>query len=108
MKEIKLTVFKKLLEWGEIQAGKLADTPLFNNLMLDSPTSALVGFQDEEQLNQIREERNALMLALDVRESEEQWVQYQYEETQIKLDLADMLLDFLATETVQILQTLLN
>ena len=40
------------------------------------------------------------MLASEVVESEHQWLNYEFEEAQIKIDLSDMILELLVEETV--------
>lgn len=56
---------------------------------------------DEDKLNLLREERLALVLASEIEENEILWTDYEYEETQTKLDIADMILEVLAEEAVQ-------
>jgi len=48
----------------------------------------------------LREERLALVLAAEIEENEMLWTDYEYEETQTKLDVADMILEVLADEAV--------
>jgi hypothetical protein len=40
------------------------------------------------------------MLASEVVETEHQWLNYEFEEAQIKIDLSDMILELLVEETV--------
>lgn len=42
------------------------------------------------------------MLAQDVMTMEEQWVDYEMEETQVKIDLSDIILDSLVSEVIDI------
>ena len=42
-------------------------------------------------------------MIIQVNENENSWVDYELEETQVKFDVADMILDQLLSETVQIL-----
>lgn len=49
----------------------------------------------------MREERLALVLAAEIEENEMLWTDYEYEETQTKLDVADMILEFLAEEAAK-------
>ena len=59
---------------------------------------------DEDQLQNKREENLSLALLKDLREKETGWIDYEAEETQVKLDLADMVLDYVITELIQVLE----
>lgn len=59
--------------------------------------------REEELLQKIREEKLAKLLTLEVLEHDKIWTDYEFEETQVKLDLADMVLEQLASEVVEIL-----
>ncbi|CAG9320622.1 unnamed protein product [Blepharisma stoltei] len=91
---IMISEIKTLIEkWSLVQAGKV-------------PTQDMVltgGNFDEEYVQQMREERLASMLADDIIEKDNIWVEYEFEEVQVKLDLADMVLEDLVIETVNIL-----
>ena len=50
-----------------------------------------------------REEKLARILIAEAEENEPLWTDYEYEEAQTKLDLADIILDCLCLETVKIL-----
>eukprot|EP00357_Protocruzia_adherens_P016823 CAMPEP_0115019460 /NCGR_PEP_ID=MMETSP0216-20121206/29461_1 /TAXON_ID=223996 /ORGANISM="Protocruzia adherens, Strain Boccale" /LENGTH=707 /DNA_ID=CAMNT_0002390943 /DNA_START=14 /DNA_END=2137 /DNA_ORIENTATION=+ len=54
----------------------------------------------EDQLVHRREERLAVLLANEVTDLEQNWVDYENEESQVKLDLADMVLHHLIDEIV--------
>lgn len=45
----------------------------------------------------------AAMLASEVVETEHQWLNYEFEESQVKIDLSDMILEHLVEETVAFL-----
>ena len=87
-------VTENIVEGSQVQAGKIS-----NDEMLMSN-----GILDEELLQQVREERLASMLADEIIEKDELWTNYEFEETQVKLDLADMILELLAEETLKILE----
>jgi hypothetical protein len=88
-------VIQEVEKWSLVQAGKVPT----GDMMLSS------GMLDEEHLRQIREERLANMLADEVIERDAEWVDYEFEETQVKLDLADMVLEHLITETIAVLDS---
>jgi hypothetical protein len=45
------------------------------------------------------------MLATEVVEGEHLWLNYEFEESQVKIDLSDMILEHLVEETVQFLSS---
>ena len=53
-----------------------------------------------------REERMSQMLKSEADENEGLWVDYEYEETQVKLDMADIILDHLCTEVADLLNNI--
>lgn len=63
-----------------------------------------ISYLDDEQLNQVREERLALMLASEIEENEPLWTDYEFEETQIKMDLTELILEHLFEETATLVQ----
>ena len=86
-------VKEELIDWSTIQAGKLCTEDMFLSN----------GILDEELLQQVREERLANMLAEEILEKDHMWINYEFEETQVKLDLADMILECLSAELITIL-----
>lgn len=89
-------VQQKVFEWSRTFAGALP----CSELLLDY---GIEGALDEERLNHLREERLALLLASEIEENEVLWTDYEYETTQTKLDLADMVLETLAEEAILLL-----
>ena len=57
----------------------------------------------EEQLSDIREDQLSLILTDDMQEMDAVWLNFDNEETQVKLDMSDLLLDELACEVADIL-----
>lgn len=80
-------------EWSLTEAGKI---PSFDLLMSN-------GKIDEELLQHQREDRLTHMIYTELLEQDSKWVDYFYEETQVKLDLADLMLSKLVEETVELL-----
>jgi hypothetical protein len=60
------------------------------------------GMFDEELFVEVREKRLAGLLAGDVMDNEEQWLNYEYEETQVKIDASDMVLEHLIQEAIDL------
>ena len=75
------------------QAGRI-----FNDDILTSKGGA-----DEELIEGLREERLDRLLFFELYEEEQEWIDFEYEETQTKLDLSDMILETLAEELINIL-----
>ena len=48
----------------------------------------------------MREKKLATLLATEVFESEGKWLNFDYEESQVKVDLGDMILEHLVAETL--------
>ncbi|CAG9316658.1 unnamed protein product [Blepharisma stoltei] len=86
-------VKKETEKWSLLQAGKILTKDMF----------LTGGAFDEEFLQQTREEKLAMLLTDDLVEKDDVWVEYEFEETQVKLDLADMILEDLVIETFSIL-----
>jgi hypothetical protein len=82
--------------WGSIQAGKLPS----GEMMLSS------GLVDEEYLANVRVERLEACITLELMENDAAWVNYEHEETQAKLDLADIVLDYLVKEALDLIQAI--
>lgn len=58
---------------------------------------------EEDLISQIREEQLSSILSTEIASQEPSWINYEFEETQVKLDLSDMTLEELVEETVKIL-----
>ncbi len=82
------------MEWARTFAGALSCSELLMEYGIKGPL-------DEDKLTLLREERLALVLAAEIEENEMLWTDYEYEETQSKLDVADMILEFLAEEAAR-------
>jgi hypothetical protein len=61
------------------------------------------GLFDEELFAEIREKKLATLLAREMIENEPRWLNYEFEEAQVKIDIGDMILEQLVTETISIL-----
>ena len=62
------------------------------------------GIFDEELFAEIREKKLATLLATEVLENEYKWLNYEFEEAQVKIDLGDMILEQLVSETIGLLE----
>ena len=80
---------------SEFQIGRI-----FNEEIITSE-----GGIDDELISRLRGERVERLLFFETREEEHEWVDYEFEETQTKFDLADMILEVLAEEVVNLLNT---
>lgn len=61
---------------------------------------------EEEYFGEVREKRLAALLASDVMENEYKWTNYDFEESQVKIDVSDMIMEHVITETINILKVL--
>lgn len=61
------------------------------------------GIFDDELFAEIREKKLANLLAREMIENEPNWLNYEFEEAQVKIDLGDMILEHLITETITFL-----
>lgn len=60
---------------------------------------------DDDLFSEIREKKLATLLVREIVETEPQWLKWDFEETQTKVDIADMVLESLMTETINFLNT---
>lgn len=86
-------LFEEIKDLNKTHAGK---TPKVD-LIINSEDS------EEELAEQMREEQLLSILTKEVNLQEQCWINYEFEETQVKLDLSDMTLEDLVEETANIL-----
>jgi len=58
---------------------------------------------EEERINALRSERLGMLLSKESHQREQDWLDYEVEDTQVRFDLADMILEELADEVTQFL-----
>lgn len=58
---------------------------------------------DEELFTELREKKLATLLCREIVESEPQWLKWDFEEAQTKIDVSDMVLEHLVAETIGVL-----
>mmetsp|Transcript_97748 Transcript_97748/g.134473 ORF Transcript_97748/g.134473 Transcript_97748/m.134473 type:complete len:107 (-) Transcript_97748:156-476(-) len=58
------------------------------------------GVFDEELFGEIREKKLVTLLAREMIDNEPKWLNYEFEEGQVKIDLGDMILETLVNETI--------
>ena len=81
-----------LFRWNIMQAGTLPRKEfIFANVF------------DEELFAEIREKKLATLLATEVVENENKWLNYDFEEAQVKIDIGDMILEQLVSEGIAIM-----
>jgi hypothetical protein len=66
------------------------------------------GIFDDELFAEVREKKLATLLATEVIEGEVGWLCYEFEEAQVKIDLGDMILEHLVSETIEILDAIMS
>jgi hypothetical protein len=87
----------KVMSWAETEAGTLTDSETIKA----APLEIRQIMTEKQFLAQIREERLANLLSNEINEAEQNWLDYEYEETQVKLDLADIILQELCFDTIK-------
>ncbi|EAS03726.2 IQ calmodulin-binding motif protein, putative (macronuclear) [Tetrahymena thermophila SB210] len=87
----------KVLKWGSFLCGFIPER-------IESPTGEIVQIEDE-YLNQIKEDRLAQMLENEVIENEDKWLTYEDEETDVQLEIADDIFNYIIEETAMIIQS---
>lgn len=94
--EILSIVSNTLLDWNSFKVGPLPCREFYHNNIFD-----------EEKFSDFREKKLAAILAYDVeKEDQEKWLDYESEESQVKLDLADIILYSLVEETIDVLNSI--
>ncbi|OMJ79095.1 hypothetical protein SteCoe_20954 [Stentor coeruleus] len=96
LSEIATEVTKEVKQLNKVRTGKIKKID-FISYSNDS---------EEDIIQQIYEEQLSSMIAKEIIDQEPSWINYEFEETQIKLDLADMTLEELVEETIKMLKTL--
>lgn len=61
------------------------------------------GMFDEELFAEVREKKLVALLAREMVESEGKWLDYEFEMAQVQIDLGDMVLESLVSETIAIM-----
>lgn len=95
MDKIFNTIRNSMFKWGVMQAGTLPRKDFIFG-----------GTFDEELFNEIREKKLATLLATEVIENEHKWLNYDFEEAQVRIDLGDMILEQLVSESIAILNVI--
>lgn len=78
------------MKWNQTKAGKIFNSDNF-----------IVSYTEQANI-QSKEDRLIKVLADEAYEKDCQWVDYGLEETQVKLDVADMVLEILVEEIIEI------
>lgn len=97
IEEVLFEVQEKIMAWSENEAGTLSDS----DTIINAPPEIRHIMTEKQFLNQVREERLANLLSTEINDSEPLWLDYEYEDTQVKLDIADMVLQELCFETIK-------
>lgn len=79
---------KFLYRWELVHAGAYPDENCIN---------------DDEKLQKLREDKLALMLSQGIQDDEPRWLEYEEEETQVKIDISDLVFDIIVDETAELL-----
>ena len=101
---------KKVLEWETTEAGsKFAPLPPPPTQLQDEYGEDIVqpplADGEEERRNQHRQEKLGLLMTQDIEENDALWIDYEVEDTQVRFDVADMILADLAQEIAELLKS---
>ena len=88
--EIRTKVLKELEIISSFQIGRIFSEEIVN----------MSGGIDEELIESLREEKLEKLILFEILENDGEWVCYEFEEMQVVLDLADLLMEVLADEMV--------
>jgi len=91
--------FTRVLFWSHFQSGPIPRAPHLSSQR--SPKEAAGSVNDE--LDRIRDGRVAKMLVNEMEEGEKAWEDYEMEETQVKLDVTEMVMAEMVMEVIGIL-----
>ena len=112
LKEAKAILQKasnRVIEWSQTGAGsKYAPLPAPPTQTQDEFGEEIVQppLQDgeEDRKNQFRQEKLGYLMTKDIQETDNLWTDYEVEDTQVRFDLADMILADLASEIAALLK----
>ena len=91
-------VKQEVFRWSQVFCGSLPG-PVFH---FPNPRTGVDEFS-EETLQEVRERRLTQVLTQDTVEHEHHWLNFEFEEAQIKVDLSDIILETLVSEVVALL-----
>lgn len=99
---------ERVIQWCQTGAGtKLAPPPPAQKQTDFEVPNTNVNIQpEEERVNALREERLGMLMMKELEENENKWIDYEDEDTQVKFDLADMILDDITGELVSLIMDL--
>ena len=98
----------RVMNWAKFGAGtKIAPLPAAPTQTQDEYGEDIeqppLAQGEDERRNGWRQEKLSLLITDDIYETDGQWVELEAEETQVRLDLADMILADLAAEIAELL-----
>ena len=79
------------------------DPPLSKPKETEEEKKAAEKQDEDERINALRSERLGMLLSKESNQREQDWLDYEVEDTQVRFDLADMILEELADEVTQFL-----
>jgi len=88
-------VKEQVLSWAKVEAGTLPQLEFIVNNRFDEGQ-----FLEKREK---KEKRLVSLLAQEIKESENKWLNYELEITEVEIDISDMVIDYLVNEIVDIL-----
>ena len=95
-------VKQEVFRWGQTFCGCLP-SPVFCFPAQSRETHSIKEEFNDELFQENREKRLTQVLSAETVEQEHHWLNYEYEEAQVKIDLSDMILEHLVDELVGLL-----
>jgi hypothetical protein len=84
---------KKIKTWFNVQAGTIPSFDMINSL----------GVIDDDRLQAKRQDNLALLLTVDNREEDHDWIECAFEESQTAIDVTEWIFNWVVIETAQVL-----
>jgi hypothetical protein len=84
---------KKIKTWVNVQAGTIPSFDMINSL----------GVIDDDRLQAKRQDNLALLLTVDNREEDHDWIECAFEESQTAIDVTEWIFNWVVIETAQVL-----
>ncbi|CAK82137.1 unnamed protein product (macronuclear) [Paramecium tetraurelia] len=83
----------KMLKWGSFLCGFIPEK-------IETPQGEIIVIEDD-YLNQIKEDRLQQMLEYEIQESEEKWLNYDEEQAEVAVELADIVFEAMLDEVAE-------
>jgi hypothetical protein len=90
---VKTEIILKVVKFNSLEAGKIFDSSFSNNSFA----------KEDGAIQNLREEKIGSLIVESIQNGEEKWIDYQFEESQVCIDLADWVFDLVSGECADVL-----